>query len=117
MAIAFLCCELLEELWTINNNGYNKEDYIEAKSNSRKAPQTIQRDVQIYNTYMNEHTESIIDRLGTATRVKGSYYMFVVKPTFISGLNSVFEVIIDRFKEAEIYFSALFMLMYCDTYE
>lgn len=77
MAIAFLCCELLEELWSINNNGYNKEDYIEAKSNSRKAPQTIQRDVQIYNSFMNEHTESIID----------------------------------RFKEAEIYFSALVMLI------
>lgn len=117
MAIAFLCCELLEELWSINNNGYNKEDYIEAKSNSRKAPQTIQRDVQIYNTYINEHTESIIDRLGTATREKGSYYMFVVKPTFISGLNSVFEVIVDRFKEAEILFMLIRIAMHMNSEE
>lgn len=43
--------------------------------------------------------------------------MFVVKPTFISGLNSVFEVIVDRFKEAEILFMLIRIAMHMNSEE
>lgn len=118
--IADLCLELLEELRRINEAGYTKEDMLAAKTINRKGFEDFFDCYRIYETFRTERIENIIDRLGETTRVGDAYYLMVSKPTFISGICAVFDVIIGRFEDAELYFSALFMLirvamhMHCD---
>ena len=117
--IADLCLVLLEELRCINNAGYTGEQLSNSEK-SMKTNESFTGFIKLYNSFKSKKTDEIIDRLSKITRVGGAYYMILSRPTFISGICSVYGLIIDNFENARLYFSALYMLiriamhMHCD---
>ncbi len=118
--IANLCLELLEELRSIHESGFTKEDFEKADMESKTQEKDIWSPFTLYNSYKTGRIKEIINRLCIATRVGGAYAMLISEPGFIQGINNVFRFIIGRFEDPDDYFSALFMLirlamhMHCD---
>ena len=109
--IAELCLDLLEELRRINEDGYTKAEMEKAEEQAEKEKIDILDPIRIYNTFKTPKTEDIICMLGVITRVGGAYYMLLSRPGFIGGIYSVFKAIIDKSDDAELYFTALYMLI------
>ncbi len=118
--MASLCLELLEELRQINEAGFTRENLTRAEEDVDEKGLNFMRSISIYKSFSNDKTDGTVDRLGETARVGGAYFMFLSRPTFISAIYAVFDVIIDKFDDAELYFSSLFMLtrmamhMHCD---
>lgn len=109
--IAEQCLELLEELRRINEEGYTKTEMEKVEEQVQKEKMDFLNPVRVYNSFYTQKTDDIIYRLGEITRVGGAYYMILSRPTFITGIYSVFNAIIDKFDDAELYFSSLYMLI------
>ncbi|MCR4933573.1 MAG: hypothetical protein K6A29_05190 [Lachnospiraceae bacterium] len=118
--MADLCLELLEELRRINEAGYTGADLLKAEESAKGDKASIFEFFSVYKTFKTDKIEELIDKLATTTRVGGAYYMILARPSFVSGILSVFGAVIDNFRDASLYFSALFMLirlamhMHCD---
>lgn len=100
----------MEELRSINRNGYTRDDLRGVESNTSSDNEVIQV-MQVYGSFTNGRIEELIKELGHATRVDGAQFMLLSKPTFISGLYSAFDVVIDRFEDAEVYRLSLYFLI------
>ena len=109
--MADLCLELLEELRRINEAGYTGADLMRAEESAKGDKASIIDSFSVYNTFKTDKIEELIDKLATTTRVGGAYYMLIARPVFVSGILSVFGVVIDNFSDENLYFSALFMLI------
>ncbi len=107
--IASLCLELLEELRNINENGYTRKEL--EKAQQVHDDKQIVGTMDIYKSFATAKIEDIVKRLGETTRVGGSFYIIVARPVFIRGIYVVFDLIIDNFENAELYFSALYLLI------
>ncbi|SCX09401.1 hypothetical protein SAMN02910339_01334 [Lachnospiraceae bacterium YSD2013] len=109
--MADLCLELLEELRRINEAGYTRADLMKAKENAKEEKGSIVEYFAVYESFKNEKIEAITDELAKTARVGGTFYSVIARPVFVSGILSVFGVVIDNFSDENLYFSALFMLI------
>ena len=102
---------LIDITKALNEEGYTKAEMEKVKEQVQKEEFDILKRIHVYNSFHTQITDDIICRLGEITRVGGAYYMILSRPTFISGINSVFNAIIDKFDDVELYFTALYMLI------
>ena len=111
--IASLCLELMEELRSINDSGYSREDLERAKEEVKESVDTesIFWYLNVCKRFMTEKADKIVRKIGVTARVGGAYYYFISRPTFMQAVYYIFDGTIDNFTDVNDYFTAFFMLI------
>lgn len=113
-AAAECTVDLLEALKDINNSGVNREKLMEIEESVRKEFKDQPEAFCIMKTVQLFESDEIIKirvRLAEICRVGGAYFTIISNPGLSDVILAVYEVIVDRFDEPDLYeISAWFLL-------
>ena len=123
------CSDIIMELHHIASNGYTREklDAIDAAENEKNPDMThdgggvarASNEMAIlrsYNDFATPHLEELVTKVASLTRVGGAYYMFLSRPVFVSAIYSVFDMILGKFDEQDMWASSLIFLVRAALY-
>ncbi|MBR5565667.1 MAG: hypothetical protein IKW08_05810 [Roseburia sp.] len=104
--------DLLEELKRINNNGIKRNVYEEIMGEmEREEESNIFRVIGIWNKISTEEMAKLFTKINMARRVGGAYAILIANPGLISAICAVYEQLVDRFEDEEMYnLSGYFLL-------
>lgn len=104
--------DLLEELKRINNNGIKRNVYEEIMGEmEREEESNIFRVIGIWNKISPEEMAKLFTKINMVRRVGGAYAILIANPRLISAICAVYEQLVDRFEDEEMYnLSGYFLL-------
>lgn len=111
---AKLTVDILEELKNITNAGINRAELDRiAEENDRQEPSrgNIMQIMGIWKSIKTERLSEIITELDRVMRVGGAWAMILANPFIISAIYAVYDMIVDKFDDDEIYVSSAYFLM------
>lgn len=107
-----LSVDLIEELKVINNIGLDKEAFEEVVS---KIKMTEEEDIMailgVYYEIATERMKEIVAEIDRVRRVGGAWAMLVANPGLKNAMYAVYEKIVDRFDDIELYAHGGFFLL------
>ena len=106
--------ELLEELKIINNNGMDKESFmnlIEEEKRSCKDGEETLVILSMDRRFATERLLRIKKEIGRLRRVGGAYWLFISHPGLVAAIFTVYEIIVDRFDDQEMYDDCAYFLL------
>ena len=104
--------DLLEELKNLNNNGLNRKVYEQIlKEIEQEEESYVFRVIRVWNRISTEELAKLIAKIDRMRRVGGAYAMLLANPVLISAICAVYEKLVDRFEDEEMYeLSGYFLL-------
>ena len=103
--------EILEEMKNLNNAGFGRNEF--QRIVRKVENETADEEHRILLTWMricNKRIMELIVKVETFRRVGGAYAMFLTRPTFMSAMYAVYDVVVDKFNEEDIYWAGGFFL-------
>jgi len=96
--------DLLETLKDINNNGIDRQEYmgiIEEIENEHE--ENLFRVIGIWNRICTESMKKLLTEIDEVRRVGGAWALLIANPGLISAICAVYEQLVDRFEDEELY--------------
>ena len=110
--------DILEELRKINDDGFDRKSrnkFIKERGKLFRDDEDLNeffRVSELYNKYKTDRLSRIIDeKIPDTCRVGGAWWMILARPTIISTLDAVYEVIVDKFDDEELYISSCYFVL------
>lgn len=103
--------EILEEMKNLNNAGFGRAEFQRIVREVEN--ETADEEHRILLAWMricNKRIMELIVQVETFRRVGGAYAMFLTRPTFMSVMYAVYDVVVDKFNEEDIYWAGGFFL-------
>lgn len=106
-----ICSDILDELWQINNNGFDARRLETAKVGLTE--NQFLQPINLYEAYSTERLTELVDQIGRLTEAGGASYILFGRTFMFDVINNVFErlLIIDGFADDTTWFTCLFFLM------
>lgn len=104
-----LVIDIMEELKRINNNGLTKK-VLQEREVSEKNEDSVLGMIEIWQIIKTQRLLELIEKLDVVHRVGGAYAMLISNPCFESAINAVFEMIVDKFDDGDLYDSSTHFL-------
>ena len=107
-----LAIDLLEELRQINNSGINRQVFEQiVKENEEENENEVLQVLGIWNRISTEKMAELFARIDKVRRVGGAWAMLIANPGLISAICAVYERLVNRFEDEEMYeLSGYFLL-------
>ena len=104
--------DLLEELKNINNNGINRKLYeLILEEIEQEEALNVLRVIKTWNRISTEELAKLIAKIDRTRRVGGAYAMILANPVLISAVCALYEQLVVRFEDEEMYnLSGYFLL-------
>ena len=102
--------DLLEELKEINNSGIDKkkfEQLIETEEENNE----VMRTIKIWNIISTDRMHKLLAEIDRARRVGGAWALLIANPGLINAIWSIYEQIVDKFDDMELYEISGFFLL------
>ncbi len=109
--------DILEELRKINDNGFDKESRNKVIKEIGNLFQDddlndIFKVSELYNKYKTDRLSKIIDEeIPNTCRVGGAWWIILARPTIINTLDAVYEVMVDKFDDEELFISSCYFVL------
>lgn len=103
---------LLEELKNINNSGMNRQMYEQImRETGQEEEFNLFRIIELWNRIETEKLSKLIAEIDVLRRVGRAYAIILANPGLISAICAVYEQLVDRFEDEEMYgLSGYFLL-------
>ena len=109
---AKLTIDLLEEMKEINNSGMDRETFCGkvAEIQEREKDELMQQ-LHMWEILGSKKMKEIICELDCVRRVGGAYAMLISNPCLKSTIFGVYDVIVDKFDDEELYRQCCYFMM------
>lgn len=107
-----LTIDLLEEMKVINNEGMDEKTFRKkVKDIEEQCEDEFMQHLYIWDILCSEEVAKIICEIDVVRRVGGAYAMLISNPGLKSAIYVVYEVLVDRFDDENLYCQCAYFML------